>query len=305
VTCAVLEGVAEHFHETSNAFVQPKGFTIGEVLAHRHAEVAKSTEPLRVVFAFLCGAELIWQYLNRQPIHNSQYARSMQRPDVVGALAHQVLAQGLFDDAATVAHEELMLLIVHADVVNGCGEGSRMREHFIRLSHRSAPLLQRSTRRACTTGGSRLGQHLQHVRLLSRQQVDASDVDHASSLRRHMSEPEDQVAGITFFLVDSSLTKNAIGQNVGRLTLDCQIHDEKLWPEVETKFREGHRIYTELDFHSEVIEVLRSELRAVEAERDRFERELRQAQEDTRTARAETEMYKKPLGDFGRALRGG
>ena len=119
-------------------------------------------------------------------------------------------------------------------------------------------------------------------------------------------EHEEQVPGVTFWLVSSSMGASQGNEKYRvRLSLDCAVNDEDLWKEVERKFREGFRIHTVPDFHVEVIDVMRADLKAAREKNQILERQVAQEQDRRAQVERELESYRAPLGALGRALRGG
>jgi hypothetical protein len=119
-------------------------------------------------------------------------------------------------------------------------------------------------------------------------------------------EHEEQVPGVTFWLVNSSLGASQGDEKYRvKLSLDCAVNDDELWQEVEKKFKEGFRIHTVPDFHVEVIDVMRAELKAAKERNIILERQVAQEQDRRKQVESELEQFRAPLGAFGRALRGG
>lgn len=119
-------------------------------------------------------------------------------------------------------------------------------------------------------------------------------------------EHEEQVPGVTFWLVSSALMGSQGNEKYRvRLHLDCAVNDDELWQEVEKKFKEGFRIHTVPDFHVEVIDVMRADLRAYKEKNQILERQVAQEKDRREQAERELEKFRAPLGAFGRALRGG
>lgn len=117
---------------------------------------------------------------------------------------------------------------------------------------------------------------------------------------------EEQVPGVTLHFKHSAFMKPHGDEKFRvELVLDCSVRNEELWRTVETKFKEGFRVFTNEDFHVEVLNVVRQDYHALEARLAQAERELRQEKDRREQLEAEVERYKAPLASFGAALRGG
>jgi hypothetical protein len=118
---------------------------------------------------------------------------------------------------------------------------------------------------------------------------------------------EEQVAGVTFFFESSGVSK-ALGTEKFRvrLELNCEVHNEELWNEVEKKFRDptGFRVFTEEDFHIAVMDAMRLTIQELERTKYDLERRLRQAEDGKKVAEEQLAQYKEPFIKFGQALRG-
>jgi hypothetical protein len=113
------------------------------------------------------------------------------------------------------------------------------------------------------------------------------------------NEHEEKVAGVTLYFQHASFQKpHATEKYRVELKLDCEVHDEALWQVVQAKFAAGFRVFTSEDFHIEVIDVMRQELRDAQTKLARTEVELARREDELR-------KYKEPLAAFGQALRGG
>ena len=113
------------------------------------------------------------------------------------------------------------------------------------------------------------------------------------------TEHEERIPGVTLHFQHASFGKPHAGEKYRvELKLDCEVRDETLWGMVEAKFKAGFRVFTREDFHIEVLDVMRQELRDANA---------RTAAAEQRCVRLEDELqkYKTPLAAFGQALRGG
>lgn len=121
------------------------------------------------------------------------------------------------------------------------------------------------------------------------------------------NEHEEQVAGVTLWFKDSALMKPHFSNESYRveLRLDCAVVDEEIWRAVETKFKQGLRVFTSSDFHVEVLEVVRQDMGGLKARLAEAERALRQEQDRRQQLEVELEKYKEPFAAFGRALQGG
>ncbi len=119
------------------------------------------------------------------------------------------------------------------------------------------------------------------------------------------NQHEEQVAGVTLHFKHSSFVKPQ-GHEKFRvdLALDCTVHDEAVWRTVESKFKEGFRVFTGVDFHIEVMNVVREDLEAMKRRFAENERELRIARDRITQLEDELTHYKEPLAAFGAALRG-
>ncbi len=117
---------------------------------------------------------------------------------------------------------------------------------------------------------------------------------------------EEQVAGVTLYFKHSSLAKPQGDEKFRvNLMLDCSVKDEDLWRAVETQFKDGLRVFTSEDFHIAVMNVMRSDLKALETKLLESERRLAQEADRNKQLEEELRKYKEPLTAFGQALGGG
>ena len=89
-----------------------------------------------------------------------------------------------------------------------------------------------------------------------------------------------------------------------QLLLDCAISDEAVWSEVETRFKSGHRVYTSADFHFEVMDVLREELKRAETALAQLQKAHALLKETHAADDAELARYRASLSGLSQALRG-
>lgn len=120
------------------------------------------------------------------------------------------------------------------------------------------------------------------------------------------SKHEEQVAGVTLWFKHSSLAKPQADERFRvNLTLDCSVKDEELWRVVETKFKDGFRVFTSEDFHIGVMDVMRSDIKTLESKLRESEKKLAQEADRSKQLEEELKKYKEPLQAFGQALGGG
>jgi hypothetical protein len=113
---------------------------------------------------------------------------------------------------------------------------------------------------------------------------------------------ESKVPGISFWLSgDKSYTRED-GVNHVECTLLGQYTDEELWKKIQKRLHAGFRIYSEDDFHTEVLLVMRDDFQKEINEHKATKRALELA--NARLAGIETELaeYKRLLGTLGSAL---
>jgi regulator of protease activity HflC (stomatin/prohibitin superfamily) len=116
---------------------------------------------------------------------------------------------------------------------------------------------------------------------------------------------EEQVPGVTLFLVNATESGGQTTEKFRvRVVLDASIHDESVWQELLTKFREGFRVSSSNDFHIEVLDVVRKELELTEARIAELARKLRHEQDARAQVERELERYKGPLTALGKVLNG-
>lgn len=117
------------------------------------------------------------------------------------------------------------------------------------------------------------------------------------------SKEEEQVPGVTFWFKGSSLGRPGGPNEKYRvdLHLDAAVVDEGLWTAISQKFKDGFRIYTQNDFHGEVIDVMRKKNKELEDQLVVSAKTL--ASERAERTRLEQELSR--LTALGRGLRGG
>lgn len=117
-----------------------------------------------------------------------------------------------------------------------------------------------------------------------------------------MTNEEEQVPGVTFWFKGSSLGRPGGPNEKYRvdLHLDAAVVNEELWNAITQKFKDGFRIYTQNDFHSEVIDVMRQKSKDLEAKLALAEKTLKS--ERAERARLEGDLAR--LTALGRGLRG-
>lgn len=119
-------------------------------------------------------------------------------------------------------------------------------------------------------------------------------------------EFENQVPGVTLHhKSDCMMQQTATGLRRVELVLECTISDEKVWAEIDQRFKEGLRVFTAEDFHIEVMNAMRRRLQELERERNDAKAALRRSESELTEARGELSKYKNTLGAFGRALNKG
>ena len=122
---------------------------------------------------------------------------------------------------------------------------------------------------------------------------------------------EEAVPGVTLWLTSTSLVGTATVDEENRrhlrvrVQLDCDIFDEELWKTVEKKFRDGFRVFSAPDFHVEVLDVMRTELKEHKDKITLLERQVAQEKDARLQVQRELDHYKTPLSALGRALGGG
>ena len=119
------------------------------------------------------------------------------------------------------------------------------------------------------------------------------------------NEFEEQVPGVTFWFKGSQLEASRGKEKFNvHLTLNCQVNDEELWKGIERKFQEGFRVFASVDFHGEVMDVMRSEMTMLDDRCRQLERDLRASDDAYQRLKEEHEKLTNTLGAFGQALRG-
>jgi len=121
-----------------------------------------------------------------------------------------------------------------------------------------------------------------------------------------MSNDEDRLPGITFNFKSSSLAKPEGVKEKFRvhLHLDAIVSNEELWRVIEQRFKDGYHIYTQKDFHEDVIDVMRKKAKDHSARIEQLEKDLEKERAARTKAEREVEKYKTPLESFGVALQG-
>lgn len=118
-------------------------------------------------------------------------------------------------------------------------------------------------------------------------------------------EHEEKVPGVTFWFKKSSFAAAHGDEKFGvELSLHCSVVDEELWRTVEQKFKDGFRIYSVPDFHIEVLDVMRMELKELKDKNTLLERQVAQEKDARLQVQRELEQVKAPLSALGRALGG-
>jgi len=112
------------------------------------------------------------------------------------------------------------------------------------------------------------------------------------------NEYEERVAGVTLQFSQSELMGAHGDTRRIRLVLECTITDEEMWKEVEGKFREGHRMFKDPDFHSEVASMMHEDVKDLAARNTQLEKELRMAKEAVR----ELLRHRAALCELGQAI---
>lgn len=115
------------------------------------------------------------------------------------------------------------------------------------------------------------------------------------------NEFEEKVPGATLYLRKSSYTGTKDQTSV-EVVLDCQVNDFEVWQTVEAKLKEGFRVFTVPDFHIEVADVLRMELKEARDRVIALERKLAQVEFEKGQESARLKKYDDLLGKFGQAL---
>ncbi len=117
------------------------------------------------------------------------------------------------------------------------------------------------------------------------------------------NDQEEQVPGITFHYESAAFGRpSGRGIDIVNLKLRCEVTDLSLWEEVEKKFKEGMRVFTGADFHTEVMDVMRTRIVELERQCARLEAEKATAAADLSRVRSELQKYKEPFSRLGRAL---
>lgn len=121
-----------------------------------------------------------------------------------------------------------------------------------------------------------------------------------------MTDKYDEASpGVTLNFKRSAVTgKSEDGASHVELVLDCRVKDAVLWEEVAQKFKDGMRVFTAPDFHIEVMDVMRLEIRELQDKLQLSERALKQEKDIKEGVLKKLAVYEGSLGVFGRALRG-
>ena len=117
------------------------------------------------------------------------------------------------------------------------------------------------------------------------------------------NEHEEKVAGVTLWHTRTVQgTTFQPGTYSMEVTLRAQVTDEEIWKIVEKKFQDGFRVFTGPDFHIEVMDVMRDEVKALEAELARVRRELIQEKDSKASIQRDLDRYRSSFVEFGRTL---
>lgn len=112
---------------------------------------------------------------------------------------------------------------------------------------------------------------------------------------------EEQVPGVTLHFRKATAAGGTEGRHY-EVMLDAWVVDDELWKEVQAKLEAGFRIFTAPDFHIEVMDVLRMELREAQERTVILERQLSQEKDAREQAQQAHDRLQSTLGSFGRAL---
>lgn len=119
------------------------------------------------------------------------------------------------------------------------------------------------------------------------------------------NEHEEKVAGVTMHLKNASQQQPQGLEKLRVLvTLECYVNDEALWKVVENKFITGYRVFTAEDFHVEVMDVMREQIKLMEQQLFEAGRALTQAADAKALVEKELAAYKEPYQRFKAALGG-
>lgn len=121
-----------------------------------------------------------------------------------------------------------------------------------------------------------------------------------------MSNEEDRVPGVTLWFKSSSIGKpgGPTEQYRVHLQLDAVVTSEALWQAIEQRLKDGLRIYTQLDFHEEVISVMGKKSRDLVGRIAQLEKDLATERLARQKAELDVEKYKTPLQEFVDIMEG-